>query len=99
MKTTILFVVVLLGWIYFLSNITNDARFIDGTLEWTEMYYYEYPIYLTLFIGTFFLYFSGIIGCFKSKKYLLGIICIIVWPLAGIMAVVNATKSNSKKYA
>jgi len=99
MKTTILFGIVLLGWIYFISNIPNDPRVIDGTLDWSEMYYYEYPIYLTIFIGTFYLYFSGLIICFKGKRYFLGIICMVAWPLAGIITVINAIKINHEKHA
>jgi len=75
-----------LSFVYFIVIMVIDPRLADGSLYWNEMYIYEIPIFLMLFLGVCFLWLKGMYSCFRAGKMGKAILCFMVWPYSVYLA-------------
>lgn len=92
----LLFILVFIGWFYFLVILFGDARMEEG-MNYDELYIYEVPIFFIVLFGTFYLYLKGVIESVKSKKYVLSIICLLLWPVSAVVAFKYSGRKLNKK--
>ncbi len=59
-----------------------DPRMNDQTLDWSEMYFFEYPIAIIGLFSIFALIFSSFRSAWKKGHRVLSILMLFLWPLS-----------------
>jgi hypothetical protein len=73
------------GFAYFIAQSFIDPRLADGALEYSEMFFWEYPILAMLLLSVFVLWYRGLKTAI-GRGAVPFVLALFVWPYSVFLA-------------